>query len=169
MKKLFNISSLFLLIGLSSCEKKDYPAGLPEYEHHYYVVYVPNNNNTKIVAQRTQTDLVKFPVQFYSTFSRPYDAVAHYQVVTTGLASPAQAGVDFEIVDKSGAPVQAENNIYSMVFPKAEQAKDTIYMKLLNNPAPGTRSAEIHLIENKNNEFYVDIFSTAFRRTLEIR
>ena len=65
----------------SSCEKKDYPAGLTELEHHYYALFVPNNN-TAVTVSRSQTALLKFPVQFYSTFTRDYDAVAKYAVVT---------------------------------------------------------------------------------------
>lgn len=169
MKKILNIPLLIVVLAFAACEKKHYPSGLSEFEHHYYIVHVPNNNNTRITVNRTQTDLIKLPVQFYSTFSRAYDAVAHYSVITTGIANPAAASVDFAIVDKNGAPVQGANNIYQMVFPRAEEAKDTIYLKLLNNTEPGTRVAEIQLVENRTNEFYVDIFSTAFRRTIEIR
>ncbi len=51
---------------LASCEKKDYPAGLPEYEHHYYLVYIPNNN-TQVNVQRTQTALLKLPALINSS------------------------------------------------------------------------------------------------------
>ena len=151
-----------------SCEKKDYPAGLPEYEHHYYIVFVPNNN-TQVNVQRNQTALLKFPVQFYSNFTRSYDAVAHYAVVTDGITNPAQAGVDFNIVDKNGSVIQPVDGKYSFTFPQSKKATDTVYVKLLNNTAPGTRKVEIQLQENKTEEYYVDIFSTAFRRPLEIR
>lgn len=170
MKHLHTVLSVLVAAVLCfSCEKKDYPAGLPEYEHHYYMVYVPNNNTTRVIANRNESNLIKLPVQFYSTFTRTYDAIGHYSVVTTGINNPAADGVDFQIVDKLGTPLQMQNNMYQMVFPKAQEVKDTIYLKLLNNPTPGTRIAEIHLIENKTDLFYVDIFSTAFRRIIEIR
>lgn len=151
-----------------SCEKKDVPQGLPELENHYYAAYIPNTN-TAVVVQRNQAALLKFPVQFYSAYSRPYNAVANYSIVTTGITTPAIVGQDFNIVDKNGAALTAENGNYSMVFPKSERAMDTIYVKLLNNPLPGTRKMEVQIVENKTDQYYVDIFSTAFRRPVEIR
>jgi hypothetical protein len=169
MKAIKNILAAFIAaMFLFSCEKKDYPLGLHEYDHHYYAAYIPNNNS-QVSVSRSQSALLKFPVQFYSSFSRNYDAVAFYAVVTTGIPNPAEVGVDFAIVDKNGNPLQAAGGKYSMVFPKAEYAMDTIYVKLLNNPAPGTRKAEIQIQENKAGEYNVDIFSTAFRRPIEIK
>jgi hypothetical protein len=156
------------LLLLASCEKKDYPVGLPEYEHHYYLAYLPNNN-TQVNVQRTQTALLKFPVQFYSAYTRNYDAVGQYQIVTDGIANPAVAGQDFNIVDKDGNAIQPVDGKYSFTFAKAERRTDTIYVKMLNNPTPGTRKMEVQIVENKTNDYYVDIFSTAFRRPVEIR
>ncbi|HMR92928.1 MAG TPA: hypothetical protein PKC69_11455 [Chitinophagaceae bacterium] len=166
---IYSIAGVAAMLALTACEKKDYPKGLPEYEHHYYIVHVPNNNTTKISVNRDQPGLVKLPVQFYSSYTRNYDAVAHYSLVTTGIAAPAVPGQDFQVVDKNGNTLAPEGGKYSMIFPKAEQAKDTIYLKLLNSSVPGTRSVEIHLLENQAQEFYVDIFSTAFRKTVEIK
>ena len=156
------------LISLASCEKKDYPKGVEEMEHHYYAVFTPNNN-TGVSVNKNQTTLVKFPVQFYSTFTRGYNAVAKYAVVKTGIPNPAVVGVDFSIVDKNGVVIPSADSTYTMVFPQAKQATDTIYIKLLNNPVAGTRKIEIQMMENKTDQFYVDIFSTAFRRPLEIK
>jgi hypothetical protein len=154
---------------LAACEKKDYAAGVPQMEHHYYAIFVPNNNSN-VIVQRNQAALLKFPVQFYSTFTRSYDAVAKYAIVTTGITTPAVPGQDFNIVDKNGTTITpAADGSYTLVFPQAKQAMDTIYIKLLNNPTPGTRKMEINMLENQTNEFYVDIFSTAFRRPVEIR
>jgi hypothetical protein len=158
---------LSAVIAFTACEKKDYPAGVPELEHQYYILFVPNNNTA--VSLTKNQGLVKFPVQFYSTFSRSYDAVAKYVVVPDATA-PAVVGTDYSIVDKNGAVIQpGTDGAYSIVFPKAEQAKDTIYLKLLNNPATGTRKVELQLKENKNDQFYVDIFSTAYRRPIDIK
>ncbi len=162
--------TLLLLSGglFFACEDKDYPAGLPEYEHHYYIVYVPNNNSA-ITVNRSQTELVKFPVQFYSSFTRSYDAVAHYLVVTPDVPNPAVLGVDFQLVDGNGGVIQPDNNgKYSITFPRAEKAMDTVYVKMLNNPEPGTRVVEINFEDNISSDYRVDIFSTAFRRTLNI-
>lgn len=156
------------VFAFSSCEKKDYLKGIEEMEHHYYAVFVPNNN-TGVSVNRTQTSLLKFPVQFYSSFTRSYDAVAKYAVVGTDISNPAVLGQDFAIVDKNGAVIPSTDGTYNMVFPQAKKATDTIYVKLLNNSTPGTRKIEIQIQENKTNEFYVDIFSTAFRRPLEIK
>lgn len=156
------------MICLTSCEKKDYPKGLEEMEHHYYAVFVPNNN-AAVSVNKNQAGLLKFPVQFYSTFIRGYDAVAKYAVVKTGIPNPAVVGVDFSIVDKNGVVIPSTDSTYSMVFPQAKQATDTIYIKLLNNAVAGTRKIEIQMMENKTDQFYVDIFSTAFRRPLEIK
>lgn len=170
----------FLFIGmtvLTSCEKKDYPAGLAEYEHHYYAIYVPNNNSV-VNVKRAEQPLLKFPVQFYSTFTRDYDAVAFYgasqiidKVNGTDVPYPlATLGEDFEIVDKNGNPLTPDaNGNYSIVFPKAIQAMDTIYVKILNSSTPGDRGINIEILENKTSQFYVDKFSTACFRPIKIK
>lgn len=166
-------SITYLLMALSgmmliaSCEKKDYPKGWDELQHHYYAIFVPNNN-TAVTVQRSQAALLKFPVQFYSTYTREYDAVAKYAVVTGGITGPAQRGVDFNIVDKNGVVIPSNDTTYSIIFPKAVQAMDTIYIKLLNNPAPGVRKFEIQIQDNITPQFEVDIFSTAYRRPVTI-
>lgn len=166
-----SIHFIILLLTASfmfaSCEKKDYIRGVPEMEHHYYAIFVPNNN-TAVTVNRNQTTLLKFPVQFYSTFTRDYDAVAKYAVVKTGITGPAVVGQDFAVVDKNGNVIPSADSTYTMVFPKAVQATDTIYIKLLNNPTPGARKIEIQMMENRTSQFYVDIFSTAYRRPLTI-
>ncbi|NCI52082.1 hypothetical protein GWC95_19310 [Sediminibacterium roseum] len=169
MKSVKYIAAMFIAaVVFSSCEKKDYPAGLSSEEHHYYSVFVPNNN-TLVSYTKNQAALVKFPVQFYSTFTRSYDAVAKYVIVPDATAN-AVLGVDFAVVDKNGTVIApGSDGAYSIVFPKAVQATDTIYLKLLNNPAAGTRKMEIQLKENKTDVFYVDIFSTAYRRPVEIK
>lgn len=169
MKPIVHLFFYFVVTALLyACEKKDYPAGLPELEHHYYAVFVPNNNS-QVNVQRTQTALVKLPIQFYSNFIRSYDAIARYAVVTEGIANPAQPGIDFDIVDRNGSVIQPVDGQYTLTFPQAKKATDTVYIKLLNNAAPGVRKMEIQLQENQTDAFYVDIFSTAFRRPVEIR
>ena len=163
----FIIIIFFAAFVFASCEKKDYPAGLPELEHHYYALFVPNNN-TAVTVSRSQAALLKFPVQFYSTFIREYDAVAKYAVVTGGITGPAQRGVDFNIVDKNGIVIPSTDTTYSIIFPKAKQAMDTIYIKLLNNSAPGVRKFEVQILDNITSQFDVDIFSTAYRRPVTI-
>lgn len=161
---LIAFTNVFILV---SCEKKDYPKGLEELAHHYYALFVPNNN-TAVTVSRSQTALLKFPVQFYSTYTREYDAVAKYAVVTGGISPAAQRGVDFNIVDKNGMVIPSADTTYSIVFPKAVQAMDTIYIKLLNNTAPGARKFEIQIMDNITSQFDVDIFSTAYRRPVTI-
>lgn len=169
--KFFNyIAIVFLAVGfLSACNKEpDTPKGLSEYEHHYYAIFVPNNNTTVSVS-RSQTALVKFPVQFYSTFTRSYDAVCKYAVTTFGLTPPAVRGVDYEVVDKNGTVLTpVSDSTFQIIFPQAIQAMDTIYLKMLNNPATGARKFEVHILENITTEFTVDKFSTAFRRPVTI-
>lgn len=165
MKQLTYILALAFL--LTACEKKDYPKGLAEYEHHYYAVFVPNNNSA-VTVQRSQSALLKFPVQFYSTFTREYDAVAKYAVSTYGIPNPAVRGVDFDIVDKNGVVIPSNDTTYNMVFPKAIQTMDTIYIRLLNNAAPGARKMEIHILDNITEVWRVDRFSTAYRRPVTI-
>ena len=127
------------------------------------------NNNTQVNVQRNQAGPLKFPVQFYSAFKRDYNAVAYYSIVTTGITNPAVLGVDFNVVDKNGVVLQPLEGKFSFTFLNAERAMDTIYIKTLNNPATGIRKMEVQIVENKTNQFYVDIFSTAFRRPVEIR
>ena len=170
MKSIFLIilALPLLFISNSSCEKKSYPAGLDSLAHHYYAIFVPNNN-TGITATRSQTALVKLPVQFYSTFIRTYDAIAKYTIVTAGLTPPAAVGVDFNVVDKSGNVITPPLDMtFTLVFPNAKQATDTIYLKMLNNIAPGARKFEIQMVDNRTPLFDVDIFSTAFRRPVTI-
>lgn len=168
MKALQYISiAVAAICVMASCEKKETPAGVPEMEHHYYAVFFPNNNSA-VTVPRSQTALLKFPVQLYSTFIRSYDAVARYAVTTTGITPPAVRGVDYDIVDKSGMVIPSADSSYNLVFPQAKQSVDTIYIKLLNNTATGARKFEVKILENKNDIFYVDIFSTAFRRPITI-
>lgn len=156
-------------VALSACEKDTYNRdGLPEFEHHYYAAYIPNNNSA-VSVQRTQAALLKFPVQFYSAFTREYDAVAMYTVFTTGIANPAVVGQDFNIVDKNGAVIQPVDGKYSLVFPQAKRAMDTIYVKLLNSSVAGTRKMEVRLLHNITDKYQVDTFSTAFNRPVEIK
>ena len=158
-----SIFTSLLLLALMACEKKDVPNGLPEYEHHYYAVFVPNTN-AAVTATRSQTALLKLPVQFYSAYTRNYDAVAKYAVSTSGITPAAVRGVDFNVVDKNGNLIQSSDTTYTMVFPQAIQAMDTVYIKLLNNTAPGARKFEIQILDNITDQFEVDIFSTAYRR-----
>ena len=154
---------------LAACEKRDYTkGGLPEYANHYYAAYIPNNN-TQVNVQRNQAAPLKFPVQFYSAFKRSYNAVAYYSIVTTGITNPAVLGVDFNVVDKNGVVLQPLEGKFSFTFLNAERAMDTIYIKTLNNPVTGIRKMEVQIVENKTDQFYVDIFSTAFRRPVEIK
>lgn len=156
-----------VLMSLTACEKKDYPAGIDELAHHYYAIFVPNNN-TGVTVTRSQTALVKFPVQFYSTAVRDYDAVARYAVITGGITGPAKLGVDFNVVDKNGVVIPTADSTFTMIFPQAKQATDTIYLKMLNNTAPGVRKFEIQMQDNVTSQFDVDIFSTAYRRPVTI-
>lgn len=163
----YSIVGSLLLLAVIACEKKDYPNGLSEYDHHYYAVFVPNNN-TAVTVPRSQTALLKLPVQFYSSFTRNYDAVAKYAVSTTGVTPAAVRGVDFNVVDKNGNVIQSSDTSYTMVFAQAKQAMDTIYIKLLNNTAPGSRKFEIQILDNTTEQFKVDFFSTAYRRPVTI-
>jgi hypothetical protein len=158
------ISSLLVI----SCNKEpNTPKGVSELEHHYYAIFFPNNN-TAVTASRSQTTLVKFPVQFYSTYTRPYDAVCKYAVTTFGITPPAVRGVDYDVVDKNGVTIPSSDTTYSIIFPNAVQAMDTIYLKMLNNTAAGARKFEVQILENITSEFTVDKFSTAFRRPVTI-
>lgn len=163
----YSLFSSLLLLVLIACEKRDYPRGLSEYEHHYYAVFVPNNNSA-VTATRSQTGLLKLPVQFYSAYTRNYDAVAKYAVNTSGITPAAVRGVDFNVVDKNGNVIQSADTTYTMVFPQAKQVMDTIYIKLLNNTAPGNRKFEIQILDNITDQFEVDIFSGAYRRPVTI-
>lgn len=155
------------LAVLASCKKEEVPKGVDELAHHYYAVFVPNNN-TAVTVTRNQTTLVKFPVQFYSTFVRDYDAVCKYAVTVYGQTAPAVRGVDYNVVDKNGNVLASADTTYNMVFPKAVQAMDTIYLKMLNNTATGVRKFEVQILDNITPQYEVDNFSTAYRRPVQI-
>lgn len=170
MKSILFIS--FLLISgllLISCEKRDYlKDGLPEYANHYYAAYLPNNNSLTTV-QRNQSTLTKFAVQFYSAYVRDYDAVAFYKLSTTGITNPAVLGQDYAIVDKNGSVIQPVDGKYSIIFPQAKRATDTIYVKMLNSSITGTRRVEVQLMDNLTDKYEVDTFSTAYTRPIDIK
>jgi hypothetical protein len=160
---------MFLMSGLfMACNKVDYPAGLAKYDNYYYIGFISWKNST-VSVQRSQTNLVKFPVEFYSSFIRGYDAVAHFKLDTAGITSPAIAGKDFDIVDEEGNVLEpVGDSVYTITFPKAQQAYDTIYIKLLDNPQSGTRKVNIDLVINITKQYTVGTFSQAYRRLLQI-
>ncbi|GAB3360937.1 hypothetical protein GCM10027566_27000 [Arachidicoccus ginsenosidivorans] len=176
MKKMNKKYLIFLLLilmtasfGMLACNKVDYPAGLPEYDNYYYVGFMPWNNKP-VSVDRSQTSLLALPVQFHSAFTRNYDAVAHYKLDYTGITDPAKVGVDFDIVDKSGSVLKMEgDSVYTMTFPEAKEAYDTIYVKLLHNSAQGTRTVNINLSLNETAQYTVGIFSQAFSRPIQIQ
>ncbi|MDB5229393.1 MAG: hypothetical protein JWN76_198 [Chitinophagaceae bacterium] len=167
MKYLLFIIAFGLLAA--SCEKRDYDIhGQPDLSNHYYAGYIPNNNALTSVT-RNQTTLLKFPVQFYSSYTRDYDAIAFYGPVTKNITNPAVLGQDYNIVDKNGNIIPSSNGIYSIIFPQAKYAMDTIYIKLLNSSITGTRRVEIQLMDNKTDKYEVDTFSTAYTRPIDIK
>ena len=172
MKKTY--SKLLVLLAVTgsllgaSCNKVDYPSGLPEYENYYYAGFLPWDNKV-IEVDRSQSEPIALPVQFHSAYTRNYDAVAHYKLTTDGITDAAVVGVDFDIVDKAGQPLQMQgDSVYTMTFPQAKAAYDTIYVKLLNNPAPGSRQINIDLSLNETEQYTVGIFSQAYRRPIKI-
>ncbi|RYD80879.1 MAG: hypothetical protein EOP55_00940 [Sphingobacteriales bacterium] len=173
MKKSNIVLAIMAMVGfaLTSCDKIDEgpTKGLPEYENYYYAGFLPWNNTGTESVFRTQTTLVKFPVQFQSAYVRDYDAVAQYALVTTGITNPAVVGQDFEIVDKTGAKLSPSNGLYSLTFSQAKAKIDTIYVKVLNNPVAGTRKIEIDLVKNTTGQYTVGTFSQAFKRFLEVK
>lgn len=173
MKKAFIYLTFFAFAAIvfAACKKDDDQAnkGLSEYENYYYAGFLPWNNTGTESVLRTQTRLVKFPVQFNSAFVRDYDAAASYTFVSTGITNPAVAGQDFAVVDKNGNTITAVNAIYSLHFPQARQLTDTIYIKVLNNTVAGTRKIEIDLVKNTTEKYTVGTFSQAYIRFLEIK
>ncbi|MES2060783.1 MAG: hypothetical protein V4456_02610 [Bacteroidota bacterium] len=170
MKKIHIVALVALLSGffITSCKNDhSYPDGTPEFDNYYYLGFLPWNN-TKVSVNRTAGTL-KFPVEFHSAFVRTYDAEAKYAIVTTGIAAPAVLGQDYDIVDKDGNTIQPVDGKYTITFPQAKYKIDTIYVKLLNNATPGTRSTEIDIITNVTDKYTVGNFSDAFKRPLEIK
>lgn len=160
-----------LTLALAACEKDDPtgPVGLPKYENYYYAGFLPWNNTGTESVNRTQTTLVKFPVQFHSAYVRDYDAEAKYSLVTTGITNPAVVGQDFNFVDKNGNVLQANNGLYTLKFPQAKALIDTIYVKVLNSSVAGTRKIEINIVKNEAGQYTVGNFSQAFKRFLEVK
>lgn len=172
MKKsnIFIALILGMSVAFTSCkEDREYPAGLPEYENYYYAGFLPWNNTGTESVFRTQTTLVKFPVQFHSAYVRDYDSEAKYTLISTSQANPAIVGQDFDFVDKSGAVIQPTNGLYTLKFTQSKAKVDTIYVKLLNSSIPGTRKIEINIVKNETNQYTVGNFSQAFKRFLEVK
>jgi len=160
-----------LAFTFSACEKEDPegPVGDPAFENYYYAGFLPWNNTGTESVFRTQTTLVKFPVQFHSVYVRDYDAEAKYTLVATGQPNPAIVGQDFNFVDKSGNVLQPVNGLYTLKFPQAKAKIDTIYVKLLNSSIAGTRKIEINIVKNETAQYTVGNFSQAFKRFLEVK
>lgn len=159
-----------IAITFTACKKDDDGLmGLPEFENYYYAGFLPWNNTGTESVLRSQTKLVKFPVQFQSSYVRDYDAVGQYTLVTTGITNPAIAGQDFNIVDKNGNTLQPANGVYSMNFPQAKAVIDTIYVKVLNSTVAGTRKIEIDLVKNAPGQYTVGTFTQSFKRFLEVK
>jgi hypothetical protein len=156
-------------ITFTACEDRDYPAGLEEFENYYYAGFLPWNNTGTESVFRTQTTLVKFPVEFHSAYVRDYNADYNFTLVTTGIANPAILGQDFNFVDKSGAPLVAANGIFTRTIPQAKAMVDTIYVKLLNSSVAGTRKIEIDLVKKEAGQYTVGTFTQAFKRFLEVK
>ncbi|QNK63980.1 hypothetical protein H7F33_05670 [Pedobacter sp. PAMC26386] len=172
MKRALIYLTAFALIAVvfTACKKDDNTGGgLPEYDNYYYAGFLPWNNTGTESVLRTQTKLVKFPIQFQSAFVRDYDAAAQYTLVTKGITNPAIAGQDFNIVDKNGNTLTAENATYSLNFPQAKAAVDTLYIKILGSTVAGIRKIEIDLVKNTNEKYTVGTFSQAYIRFLEIK
>lgn len=170
MKKIFIAALTAVLFGglFTSCKNDhSYPDGLPEFDNYYYLGFLPWNNT--LVSVNRNAGIVKFPVEFHSAFTRNYDAEAHYIINTTGIASPAVLGQDFNIVDKTGKVIQPVNGNYTITFPQAKYKVDTIYVQLLNSAVPGTRQTEIDIVLNKTDQYAVGNFSDAFKRPLQIK
>ena len=166
---IYTVLLALITVGFASCEKRDYPAGTPEFENYYYAGYLPWNNTGTESVLRTQTKLVKFPVQFNSAYVRDYDASAYYKLVTTGITNPAVLGQDFDVVDKNGNSIKATDGNYALVFPKAQAKIDTIYLKVLNSSVAGTRKIEIDLVKNVSSNYTVGTFSQSYIRFLEVK
>ncbi|MEJ5995135.1 hypothetical protein WG904_11965 [Pedobacter sp. Du54] len=168
--KIFLALIVVMTVTFTSCkEDREYPAGLPEYENYYYAGFLPWNNTATESVFRTQTTLVKFPVQFHSVFVRDYDSEAKYTLISTSQNAPAIVGQDFNFVDKSGNVLQASNGLYTLKFEQSKAKVDTIYVKLLNSAIPGTRKIEINIVKNETTQYTVGNFSQAFKRFLEIK
>jgi hypothetical protein len=171
MKKsniLLGLVALFS-ITFAACEDRDYPAGLEELENYYYAGFLPWNNTGTESVFRTQTTLVKFPVQFNSAYVRDYDAGYNFTLVTTGIPNPAILGQDFNIVDKNGATLAPVNGIFTRYIPKTVRMVDTIYVKVLNSAVLGTRKIEIDLVKNETSQYTVGTFTQSFKRFLEVK
>ena len=160
-----------LAFTFTACEKEDPdgPVGDPAFENYYYAGFLPWNNTGTESVFRTQTTLVKFPVQFHSAYTRSYNAEAKYTLVTTGIANPAVLGQDFNVVDKNGNAIQGNNGVYVLNFPEAKAKIDTIYFKVLNSSIAGTRRIEINIVKNETSQYTVGNFSQAFKRFLEVK
>ena len=170
MKRLYilAIAALISSLVITSCKNDhSYPDGMPEFDNYYYLGFLPWNNT--LVSVNRNAGIVKFPVEFHSAFVRSYDADAHYTINTTGIASPAVLGQDYNIVDKNGNVLQPANGVYTITFPQAKYKIDTIYVKLLNSAVAGTRQTEIDITVNTTDQYTVGKFNDAYKRPLQIK
>lgn len=179
MKKLLILLiSVIAASGLFvSCEKDTWSEGDPAYEHVYYFGFqnwADLKNSVKINVNRGDT--VGIPVQFFSERVRSYDVVAYYYV-----AGAAVRGVDYEIVDQSGAVLSPDaNGAFSVNWPQAIKGVKRIYVKALNgstgsllvqtfDPNSAEPISYTNTMNNATTDYEVHAFTQNYKVTVTIK
>lgn len=181
MKKiLYFILSLACVGMTTSCSEEEWSNGDPAMEHIYYIGFENwGTFKNDVTFNVNQGQTVEVPMQFYSEFVRDYDAVTYYYVV-----SDLQRGVDYDIVNESGASVQPDGNgAYQLVWPKAQKGVKNVYVKALNgnkgnltlqtfNPNAGVTLSNQDVestIQHTESQYEVRIFTQNYKVKVTIK
>ena len=153
MKKiLFICATMFLLIGMTSCEKDNiWGDGLEEMEHVYYIGFFKTNINTDALTYEIAADgtarwryastawqntgevniTSPIPFQLSSERIRPYDAVNLFWITNNG--SSLVAGKDFIVTNENGVEIAPNDTqgVYSLTWPETRKGIQNIKIKRL--------------------------------------
>ncbi len=155
MKKiLFICATMFLLIGMTSCEKDNiWGDGPSDMEHIYFVGFYKTNVNTdalnyeiaadgtarwriNTVATWTNTGEVNItsliPLQLSSERIRSYDAQTYFWVTNNGT-STLKAGTDFIVLNESGSEIAANSGVYSLTWAQTKKGIQNVKIKRLTS------------------------------------
>lgn len=160
MKKILYIcTAMFLLLGVTSCEKDNvWGDGLPEMEHVYYVGFYKTNVNTDYLSYEIAADgLARWrfgssatagtwantsevnvtgpiPLQFHSERVRTYNPVNYFWVTNNGTSSTLTAGKDYSVTTESGATITPDaQGAYSVTWEQAKKGIQNIKIKRLSS------------------------------------
>ncbi|MDR1371100.1 MAG: hypothetical protein LBJ72_13405 [Dysgonamonadaceae bacterium] len=154
MKKIsFIYATIFVLLGMTSCEKDNiWGDGLAEMEHVYYIGFYKTNVNTDALNYEIAADgaarwrigtgtwnntgevniTSPIPFQLSSERIRSYDAVTYFWVTNNGTTT-LTPGTDYIVVNESGSEIASGSGAYSLTWPETRKGIQNVKIKRLTS------------------------------------